>query len=169
MRQLTRFVATVAAGVMAATSAALLGFGTPVAAADDTTSGTKTVPLSSVLRRCDWSSAPYVPSDNKGSGYALITRTGNTVTAEVHIWPRFRTSGTGSGWCRCPDRGSAARRAILAWASASFHRRGRNRQRDRLCTGDGRRDRCLGVSRGTAGRRQPGHRRFPYLRLRGEI
>ena len=85
MRQLTRFVASVAAGVMAATSAALLGFGTPVAAADDTTSGTKTVPLSSVLRRCDWSSAPYVPSDNKGSGYALITRTGNTVTAEVHM------------------------------------------------------------------------------------
>jgi hypothetical protein len=26
-----------------------------------------------------------VPSDTKGTGYAIITRTGNTVTAEVHM------------------------------------------------------------------------------------
>jgi len=85
MFQLTRFVAAAAAAVVAAaTSVAVLGFGTPVAAADET-SGTKVVPLSSVLRRCDFSSAPYVPSANDGSGYALISRNGDTVTAEVHM------------------------------------------------------------------------------------
>ena len=83
MGQLTRFFAAVAATVMAATSMAMVG--TSVAAADDTSSGTKVVPMSSILRRCDWSSAPYVPSDNKGSAYALISRSGNTVTAEVHM------------------------------------------------------------------------------------
>jgi hypothetical protein len=86
MRQLIRFVASMAAIVMAATSVTL-GFGTHVAAADDTASatGANVVPLSSILRRCDWTSAPYVPSDNKGSGYAVISRNGDTVTADVHM------------------------------------------------------------------------------------
>ncbi len=83
MRQLTRFVGAAAAIVMAATSMPMVG--TSVAAADDTTSGAKEVPMSSVLRRCDWTSAPYVPSDNKGSAYALISRNEGTVTAEVHM------------------------------------------------------------------------------------
>lgn len=82
MRQLTRFVAAAAAVVMVATSGATLG--ASVAAADDTGSGSKVVPMSSILRRCDWSSAPYVPSDSKGSFYAVISNSGGTVTAEVH-------------------------------------------------------------------------------------
>jgi hypothetical protein len=87
MRQLTRFVAG-AAAMMAATSVAVVGDGSGTAAADGTTtaSGNSTlVPLSSFLRRCDWSNAPYVPSDTTGTGYAIISRTGNTVTAEVHM------------------------------------------------------------------------------------
>lgn len=85
MRQLTRFVAAAAAIVMATTSGATLGFGVPVAAADDTSSGSKVVPMGSVLRRCDWSSAPYVPSDSRGSVYAVISNSGGSVTAEVHV------------------------------------------------------------------------------------
>jgi hypothetical protein len=78
MGQLTRFAAAAAAIAMAATSV----LGTSVAAADD--SGSKVVPLSSVLRRCDGGSVPYVPSDTTGSVYAVFSSVGGTVTAEVH-------------------------------------------------------------------------------------
>lgn len=80
MRQITRLMAAAAATVMAATSGAL---GASVAVADD--SSGQVVPLSSVLRRCDWSSAPYVPSDSRGSGYAVISQNGGTAIADVHI------------------------------------------------------------------------------------
>lgn len=87
MRRLTRFVAAAAATVMLTTTTAMLGFGTGTAAADgaNAANGSKVVPLSSLLRRCDWSNAPYVPSQNRGTGYAILSRTGNTVTAEVHM------------------------------------------------------------------------------------
>lgn len=85
MRQLTRFVAAAAATVMLTTSAAMPGFGTATAAADGTANGSKLMPLSSILRRCDWSDAPYEPSATRGTGYAILSRTGNTVTAEVHM------------------------------------------------------------------------------------
>ena len=86
MRQLTRFVAAASATVMVTTTAAL-GLGTGTAAADGTTTanGSRVVPLSSILRRCDWTNAQYVPSDTTGTGYAVISRTGSTVTAEVHM------------------------------------------------------------------------------------
>jgi hypothetical protein len=86
MRQLTRFVAAMAATVMLTTTASL-GVGTGTAAADgtNTASGAQVVPLSSYLRRCDWSLEQYVPSVTRGTGYAVISRTGNTVTAEVHM------------------------------------------------------------------------------------
>jgi hypothetical protein len=86
MRQLTRFVASTAATVMAAT-VGVLGVGSGIAAADGTSAAanSKVVPLSSYLRTCDWALEQYVPSDTKGTGYAIITRTGNTVTAEVHM------------------------------------------------------------------------------------
>lgn len=79
MSWLTRFVAIAAATGIAAVSAATLAIGT------GTADGSKLVPLSSFLRRCDFSNVPYVPSQTKGTGYAIITRTGNTVTAEVHM------------------------------------------------------------------------------------
>ena len=87
MGRFTRLVAATAATVMFTTTAATLGFGAGSAAADgtNTAKGSSFVPLSSTLRRCDWSDAPYVPSQNHGTGYAVLTRTGNTVTAEVHM------------------------------------------------------------------------------------
>jgi len=87
MRRLTRFVAAAAATVMLTTTTAMLGFGTGTAAADgsNAASGSTVMPLSSLLRRCDWSNAPYTPSQNRGTGYAILSRTGNTVTAEVHM------------------------------------------------------------------------------------
>jgi hypothetical protein len=78
MGQLTRFVAAAATGVAVASSMAA----TPVANA---TSGSTFVPLSSILRRCDFSTDAYTPSDTRGTGYAIISRSGSTVTAEVHM------------------------------------------------------------------------------------
>src|SRR5262249_41617323 len=73
--------------VMAMTSAVTLTLGSPTAAADGTTATgeARYVPLSAFLRRCDWSDDTYVPADTEGTGYAMISRTGNTVTAEVHM------------------------------------------------------------------------------------
>jgi hypothetical protein len=87
MRRLTRFVAAAAATVMLTTTTAMLGFGTGTAAADgaNAANGSTIMPLSSYLRRCDWTNAPYLPSQNRGTGYAILSRTGNTVTAEVHM------------------------------------------------------------------------------------
>lgn len=88
MRQLTRLVASAAATVLAATAVALLPISSGTASADHTgtaADSAQIVPLSPTLRRCDWTTAPYVPSATRGTGYAIISRTGNTVTAEVHI------------------------------------------------------------------------------------
>ncbi len=87
MRRLTRLSAAAAATVMLTTSTAMLGFGTGSAAADGASaaSGAQFVPLSSFLRRCDWSEAQYTPSETRGTGYTILSRTGNTVTAEVHM------------------------------------------------------------------------------------
>ncbi len=81
MRQLTRFGAFVATTLIATTSAAVLTLGTPTAAAD----GTEMVPLSPILRRCDWSNDTHTPSDVRGTAYVLISHTGSTVNAEVHM------------------------------------------------------------------------------------
>jgi hypothetical protein len=42
------------------------------------------VPLSSILRRCDMSNVNYAPSDTTGTAYVIISRSGSTVSAEVH-------------------------------------------------------------------------------------
>jgi hypothetical protein len=80
MRQLTPFVAS-AAALMAATSVTVCGGGSGTALAD----GTSVVPLSSILRECDSRSEPYLPSETTGTGFAIVGRMGNTVTAEVHM------------------------------------------------------------------------------------
>jgi hypothetical protein len=80
MRQLTPFVAP-AAALMAAVSIAVLGGASGTAAADNST----VVPLSSFLRGCDWQIKPWVPSQTTGTGFAVVGRAGNTVTADVHM------------------------------------------------------------------------------------
>jgi hypothetical protein len=80
MSKFTRFFAAGVACGVAATSAVTLAFGTGTAGAESA----KMVPLSSFLRRCDWSVAQYTPSATTGTAYALISRSGSTVTAEVH-------------------------------------------------------------------------------------
>jgi hypothetical protein len=86
MRQLTPFVAS-AAALMAAASVTVLGGGSGTAAADGTSSAghSSVVPLSSILRECNWQSSPYVPSETTGTGFAVVGRAGNTVTADVHM------------------------------------------------------------------------------------
>ena len=84
MRQLTPFVAS-AAALMAATSVTVLGGGTAVADGTSAATNSVVVPLNSILRGCDWQSVPYVPSQTTGTGFALVGRAGNTVTAEVHM------------------------------------------------------------------------------------
>ena len=81
MRQLTPFVAS-AATLMAAASVTVLGGGSGTAAADGNSS---VVPLSSILRGCDWQIKPWVPSQTTGTGFAVVGRAGNTVTADVHM------------------------------------------------------------------------------------
>ncbi len=87
MRQLTRFAVSAAAMVLAIASIAAVGVGSGTATADgtNTAGSSKFVPLSSFLRRCDFSRVANVPSDTKGTGSATITRSGNTLTAEVHM------------------------------------------------------------------------------------
>ena len=88
MRQLTCFVASAVVTVVAATSVAMIGPGSGTAAADGTsaTSGSASiVPLTTRVRRCDWSSAQYVPGASVGTGEAIISKTGGTVTAEVQM------------------------------------------------------------------------------------
>jgi hypothetical protein len=80
MRQLTPFVAS-AAALMAATSFTVFDGGSGTALAD----GTSVLPLSSILRGCDWHNIPWMPSYTTGTGFAIVGRMGNTVTAEVHM------------------------------------------------------------------------------------
>jgi hypothetical protein len=86
MGQLTRLVAAGATVVAIACESALTT-GTETALADGTsTAGHSTlIPLSSILRQCDLTTINYVPSDTTGTGYAVISRSGSTVTAEVHM------------------------------------------------------------------------------------
>lgn len=87
MRQFTRFLASVVVPVTAASSV-MLGFGSGTAGADGTSTASgasREVPLSSFLRRCDWSIEQYVPSATRGTGYSIISSNGSTVTAEVHM------------------------------------------------------------------------------------
>jgi hypothetical protein len=82
MNQLTRFVAASAATVFAIASATVLT-GTGAAVADGTG---KIVPLSYRLRTCDWvTTNPYTPTSARGTAYAVISRSGSTVSAEVHM------------------------------------------------------------------------------------
>ena len=73
-------------GVVAAMAAAL-GSGVigPATAVADEADSSKYVPLNSILRRCDHSDVHYVPSATAGTGYTIITNTGSTVSAEVHV------------------------------------------------------------------------------------
>jgi hypothetical protein len=82
MSQFTRFIAaSVGAGFAIASVAALAGTGPAVA-----DSGGKIVPLSYRLRTCDGvATNPYTPSSGHGTAYAVISRSGSTVTAEVHM------------------------------------------------------------------------------------
>ncbi|MDT5013463.1 MAG: hypothetical protein QOH57_5080 [Mycobacterium sp.] len=81
MSQLTRFVAaSTATGFAIASAVVLTGTGTAVA------DGGKIVPLSYRLRTCDGvATNPYTPSSGNGTAYAVISRSGSTVTAEVHM------------------------------------------------------------------------------------
>lgn len=82
MSQLTRFVAaSTAMGFAIASVAVLTGAGTAVA--DGTA---KIVPLSYRLRTCDGiATNPYTPTSAHGTAYAVISRSGSTVSAEVHM------------------------------------------------------------------------------------
>ncbi|HZQ33401.1 MAG TPA: hypothetical protein VFB19_16930 [Mycobacterium sp.] len=71
-------------GVVAA-AFAMLAAGTGTATADNSAQGAQHVPLSSFLRRCDANATGYMPSATRGTGYADISRTGNTVQADVHM------------------------------------------------------------------------------------
>ena len=80
MSQLTRFIAASATAGFAIASTMLTGTGTAVA------DGGKFVPLSYRLRTCDgMATNPYTPSSGGGTAYAIISRSGSTVTAEVHM------------------------------------------------------------------------------------
>jgi hypothetical protein len=86
MGQLTRFVAAGVTGVaMACASTFAIGTQTAVADGTSTASSSTVVPLSSILRRCDFTDSHYVPSDTSGTGYAVISKSGSTVTADVHM------------------------------------------------------------------------------------
>jgi hypothetical protein len=80
MGQLSRYVtASMATGF--AVASALMVIGTGTAAAED-----KLVPLSYRLRTCDGvTTNPYTPSSGNGTAYAIISRRGSTVSAEVHM------------------------------------------------------------------------------------
>ena len=103
---------------------------TPVA---DATAGSTLVPLSSILRRCDFTNAAYAPSDTKGTGYAIISRSGSTVSAEVHmqgatpdIWYGVRLvqlPRTGIG-CGAADPGVAMGRLYTDFAGIGTTIRG---------------------------------------------
>jgi hypothetical protein len=81
MRHLTRGITKSTVTGFAVASAAMLLIGTGTAAADS-----KIVPLSYRLRTCDGlATNPYTPSSGQGTAYAVISRSGSTVTAEVHM------------------------------------------------------------------------------------
>ncbi|MBV9512509.1 MAG: hypothetical protein JO280_00480 [Mycobacteriaceae bacterium] len=86
MRQFTRFGACAAAMSMATSVALCAGSGAAVADGTNVASdNSRLVPLSSILRKCDWQNTPWVPSATSGTGFALIGAAGGTVTADVHM------------------------------------------------------------------------------------
>ena len=86
MRTLSRLGISAAAIALVNFSAMALAAETAVAAPDST--GPTTVDLRGALRNCDFSAvnnAPVVPFVTMGSGVALISRSGSSAVAEVHI------------------------------------------------------------------------------------
>jgi hypothetical protein len=81
MHQTSRFVAPATAISLTICSAAALASGAGTAAAD----GARVVPLSGYLKRCDFSNVSGMPPAIRGSGYVVIARIGNTVSAETHL------------------------------------------------------------------------------------
>ena len=86
MRQTKRLVATIAGIALAAVPLAVLpaNTGPAVAQPHAQSSGPALVPFTGEFRRCDHSNTTMPPSGN-GTGYAVIGRSGNTVTAEVRL------------------------------------------------------------------------------------
>jgi hypothetical protein len=78
MRQLTRFVTT-AAAIVLATPAALLAIDTGTAAADTF------VPFAQMLRRCDFSGVNVIGPTGYGRPTAVVRTTSNGVVADVNI------------------------------------------------------------------------------------
>lgn len=70
-------------------AAAMLAAGCGVAAADGPASATAEratiVPLSQILRRCDFSDDTHVASTGTGRAVAIVSTTGSAVTAEVQL------------------------------------------------------------------------------------
>ncbi|HME48979.1 hypothetical protein [Mycobacterium sp.] len=70
-------------------AAAMLAAGSGIAAADGPTGVSAeratVVPMSQVLRRCDFTDDTYVPSSGSGSAVSIISSTGSNVTAEVQL------------------------------------------------------------------------------------
>jgi hypothetical protein len=86
MRQLRRFAICMAATLVATTAAPMLALGAGTATADgSTTPGGTFVPLSSTLRRCDYSNDTHIPQTRIGTAYALVRKAGNRVTADVYL------------------------------------------------------------------------------------
>lgn len=86
MRPVHRLVASVAGIAVALAPALMLPTTTAPAAGtpDLKAAGPTMAPLRGTLRRCDFSSTGTIAT-GYGSGYSVITSTGNTVIADVHI------------------------------------------------------------------------------------
>jgi hypothetical protein len=86
MRQPTRLMTSVAVIIVATAPAAMFAIGAGTAtAAPDTTGGTR-VPLSGILRNCDFSPTKYATTHVGGTAFALITKTAsNRLVAEVQL------------------------------------------------------------------------------------
>ena len=90
MRQRNRFTIPTAGIAIATAAGTVLAPGAGTAGADEanvsTARGPTTVPLSAVLRRCDFSNDTHIPPARLGTAYALIsTTTSHQVVAEVNL------------------------------------------------------------------------------------
>src|SRR5579884_2276071 len=68
-------------------SGAAIGLLTAAAASADPSdaSSSKLIPLSPLLKRCDFSEVYGLPPATAGTGYTLVSSNGSTVTDEVHL------------------------------------------------------------------------------------
>lgn len=82
MRQRPGFVSVFTAVSVPICSIAALAFGAGTAVAN----GSTMVPLSANFKRCDFSNTSGIPPATRGTGYVIITRSGNTVSAETHLF-----------------------------------------------------------------------------------